>query len=110
MRQARSLSGVVLPSSERSRRGSLARFRFPSSRSNSSPATCAKASDGDDAKPKKAAPKKKKKKVAAKKADEAAVEVEPTVDGEPAVVEPEPVGVAVLVEEGVELGPGTTMV
>ena len=91
MRQARSLSGVVLPSSERSRRGSLARFRFPSSRSNSSPATCAKASDGDDAKPKKAAPKKKKKKkkmVAAKKADEAAVEVEPTVDGEPAVVEP----------------------
>ena len=62
-----------------------------SSRSNSSPATCAKASDGDDAKPKKAAPKKKKKKkkmVAAKKADEAAVEVEPTVDGEPAVVEP----------------------
>ena len=88
MRQARSLSGVVLPSSERSRRGSLARFRFPSSRSNSSPATCAKASDGDDAKPKKAAPKKKKKMVAAKKADEAAVEVEPTVDGEPAVVEP----------------------
>ena len=89
LRQARSLSGVVLPSSERSRRGSLARFRFPSSRSNSSPATCAKASDGDDAKPKKAAPKKKKKKmVAAKKADEAAVEVEPTVDGEPAVVEP----------------------
>ncbi len=88
MRQARSLSGVVLPSSERSRRGSLARFRFPSSRSNSSPATCAKASDGDDAKPKKAAPKKKKKTAAAKKADEAAVEVEPTVDGEPAVVEP----------------------
>ena len=88
MRQARSLSGVVLPSSERSRRGSLARFRFPSSRSNSSPATCAKASDGDDAKPKKAAPKKKKKMVAAKKADEAAVEVEPTLDGEPAVVEP----------------------
>ena len=88
MRQARALSGVVLPSSERSRRGSLARFRFPSSRSNSSPATCAKASDGDDAKPKKAAPKKKKKMVAAKKADEAAVEVEPTVDGEPAVVEP----------------------
>ena len=89
MRRARALSGVVLPSSERSRRGSLARFRFPSSRSNSSPATCAKASDGDDAKPKKAAPKKKKKKmVAAKKADEAAVEVEPTVDGEPAVVEP----------------------
>ena len=88
LRQARSLSGVVLPSSERSRRGSLARFRFPSSRSNSSPATCAKASDGDDAKPKKAAPKKKKKTAAAKKADEAAVEVEPTVDGEPAVVEP----------------------
>ena len=88
MRQARALSGVVLPSSERSRRGSLARFRFPSSRSNSSPATCAKASDGDDAKPKKAAPKKKKKTAAAKKADEAAVEVEPTVDGEPAVVEP----------------------
>ena len=88
MRRARALSGVVLPSSERSRRGSLARFRFPSSRSNSSPATCAKASDGDDAKPKKAAPKKKKKMVAAKKADEAAVEVEPTVDGEPAVVEP----------------------
>jgi hypothetical protein len=88
LRQARSLSGVVLPSSERSRRGSLARFRFPSSRSNSSPATCAKASDGDDAKPKKAAPKKKKKTGAAKKADEAAVEVEPTVDGEPAVVEP----------------------
>ena len=88
MRQARSLSGVVLPSSERSRRGSLARFRFPSSRSNSSPATCAKASDGVDAKPKKAAPKKKKKMVAAKKADEAAVEVEPTLDGEPAVVEP----------------------
>jgi len=88
LRQARALSGVVLPSSERSRRGSLARFRFPSSRSNSSPATCAKASDGDDAKPKKAAPKKKKKTAAAKKADEAAVEVEPTVDGEPAVVEP----------------------
>ena len=88
LRQARALSGVVLPSSERSRRGSLARFRFPSSRSNSSPATCAKASDGDDAKPKKAAPKKKKKMAAAKKADEAAVEVEPTVDGEPAVVEP----------------------
>ena len=88
MRRARALSGVVLPSSERSRRGSLARFRFPSSRSNSSPATCAKASDGDDAKPKKAAPKKKKKTGAAKKADEAAVEVEPTVDGEPAVVEP----------------------
>ena len=88
LRQARALSGVVLPSSERSRRGSLARFRFPSSRSNSSPATCAKASDGDDAKPKKAAPKKKKKTGAAKKADEAAVEVEPTVDGEPAVVEP----------------------
>ena len=87
LRQARSLSGVVLPSSERSRRGSLARFRFPSSRSNSSPATCAKASDGDDAKPKKAAPKKKKT-AAAKKVDEAAVEVEPTVDGEPAVVEP----------------------
>jgi hypothetical protein len=88
LRRARALSGVVLPSSERSRRGSLARFRFPSSRSNSSPATCAKASDGDDAKPKKAAPKKKKKTGAAKKADEAAVEVEPTVDGEPAVVEP----------------------
>ena len=87
MRRARALSGVVLPSSERSRRGSLARFRFPSSRSNSSPATCAKASDGDDAKPKKAAPKKKKT-AAAKKVDEAAVEVEPTVDGEPSVVEP----------------------
>ena len=87
LRRARALSGVVLPSSERSRRGSLARFRFPSSRSNSSPATCAKASDGDDAKPKKAAPKKKKT-AAAKKVDEAAVEVEPTVDGDPAVVEP----------------------
>lgn len=87
LRRARALSGVVLPSSERSRRGSLARFRFPSSRSNSSPATCAKASDGDDAKPKKAAPKKKKT-AAAKKVDEAAVEVEPTVDGEPSVVEP----------------------
>ena len=88
MRQARALSGVVLPSSERSRRGSLARFRFPSSRSNSSPATCAKASDGDDAKPKKTAPKKKKTAAKKKKVDEAAVEVEPTVDGDPAVVEP----------------------
>jgi len=88
LRRARALSGVVLPSSERSRRGSLARFRFPSSRSNSSPATCAKASDGDDAKPKKTAPKKKKTAAKKKKVDEAAVEVEPTVDGEPAVVEP----------------------
>ena len=88
LRRARALSGVVLPSSERSRRGSLARFRFPSSRSNSSPATCAKASDGDDAKPKKAAPKKKKTAAKKKKVDEAAVEVEPTVDGDPAVVEP----------------------
>lgn len=87
LRRARSLSGVVLPSSERSRRGSLARFRFPSSRSKSSPATCAKASDGDDAKPKKTAPKKKKT-AAKKEVDETAVEVEPTVDGEPAVVEP----------------------
>lgn len=88
LRRARALSGVVLPSSERSRRGSLARFRFPSSRSNSSPATCAKASDGDDAKPKKTAPKKKKTAAKKKKVDEAAVEVEPTVDGDPAVVEP----------------------
>ena len=88
LRRARALSGVVLPSSERSRRGSLARFRFPSSRSNSSPATCAKASDGDDAKPKKTAPKKKKTAAKKKKVDEAAVEAEPTVDGDPAVVEP----------------------